>query len=280
MYTREIDSVTICASSRHALQWGPGLYTREMRPRRRSPSAPGPASMGPGFVHPGNIVLATVEPVAKLSASMGPGFVHPGNRQKRARISRLEGLQWGPGLYTREITPPPGRPTAESSGFNGARVCTPGKFRRGARAAGAAAASMGPGFVHPGNHRRQPPQLCARLASMGPGFVHPGNRHLNHRARHRRGALQWGPGLYTREMRKDPLLHRCGHASFNGARVCTPGKSARDRGGPAVETVASMGPGFVHPGNTSVALTNVPFLRASMGPGFVHPGNPFREKRT
>ena len=138
---------------------------------------------------------------------MGPGFVHPGNFGGARELLVLLPLQWGPGLYTREIID--------------------------------------------GNHRSSVPAW-----------------------------LQWGPGLYTREIGTSTIVRATVAARFNGARVCTPGKSARDRGGPAVETVASMGPGFVHPGNTSVALTNVPFLRASMGPGFVHPGNPFREKRT
>ena len=84
-----------------ALQWGPGLYTREIWPRRRSQSAPEPLQWGPG--------LYTRE-ITELAQY----------------VAQLVELQWGPGLYTREMAavthPAPG-----PARFNGARVCTPGK---------------------------------------------------------------------------------------------------------------------------------------------------------
>ena len=272
------------------------------------------ASMGPGFVHPGNkatsvgvaIVLrfngarvctpgksAEARPdLPSRGASMGPGFVHPGNPSRATPPPRPAALQWGPGLYTREMCR--GCSSASTaSGFNGARVCTPGKCPLWTAAPAAQRASMGPGFVHPGNPSCQPRSHRPRLG------------------------LQWGPGLYTREMaagcRSPPPLRR-----FNGARVCTPGKSAAAFGrvwlaalqwGPGLYTReirtpargcvkrnASMGPGFVHPGNEPdasrfyrsrgfngarvctpgkcVLQARVDLgLRASMGPGFVHPGN-------
>ena len=195
---------------------------------------------------------------------MGPGFVHPGNRQKRARISRLEGLQWGPGLYTREIF---GRATSAAgcSCFNGARVCTPGKSPPLGRSLARLQASMGPGFVHPGNAGGARRSARRRAASMGPGFVHPGNP-SRATPPPRPAALQWGPGLYTREM-----CRGCSSAStasgFNGARVCTPGKCPLWTAAPAAQR-ASMGPGFVHPGNPSCQpRSHRPRLGLQWGPG-------------
>ena len=215
---------------------------------------------------------------------MGPGFVHPGNVPVAHRITvDVNALQWGPGLYTREIGHRRGLATTVG-GLNGARVCTPGKLRetgalkdsdRGRASMGpgfvhpgnlaeaaiaerAGAASMGPGFVHPGNHRARPVCGAAGGASMGPGFVHPGNG-CCHASRPRTGALQWGPGLYTREIGADrPGVRRS--AGFNGARVCTPGKCARPAPAGALGAPASMGPGFVHPGNARCARTRRPGL--------------------
>ena len=133
------------------------------------------------------------------------------------------------------------------------------------------AASMGPGFVHPGNKAIQEALAALRGASMGPGFVHPGN------------SVEHGP------------LKQC-YKSFNGARVCTPGKSGAGPNLSPIRRIASMGPGFVHPGNPHGPRAARPHHRfngarvctpgkyarferysdiqgASMGPGFVHPGN-------
>ena len=63
---------------------------------------------------------------------MGPGFVHPGNTGNGFALAGLSALQWGPGLYTREMGAP-GRPLWGAPGFNGARVCTPGKYEIGAQ---------------------------------------------------------------------------------------------------------------------------------------------------
>ena len=110
----------------------------------------GDASMGPGFVHPGNCRSGRLSRQVHL-ASMGPGFVHPGNSCIYRGRAPDRTLQWGPGLYTREI----------SSSRAGS---LPASF-----------ASMGPGFVHPGNVPGLVRLAITLTASMGPGFVHPGN---------------------------------------------------------------------------------------------------------
>ena len=111
---------------------------------------------------------------------MGPGFVHPGNVHAPRQLVRwVHQLQWGPGLYTREMHGAP-EPADRGCGV----------------------ASMGPGFVHPGNFVDITGLGSVDPASMGPGFVHPGN----------------GLGPVA--------AHLCPHR-FNGARVCTPGKSGR-----------------------------------------------------
>ena len=135
-------------------------------------------------------------------------------------------------MYTREIGRG-GHAASHGTGFNGARVCTPGKFPSDlGRHLETAVASMGPGFVHPGNDRTTRPRRCrpygfngARVctpgksvapatathrkhASMGPGFVHPGN-YSGSRTGSLRSRLQWGPGLYTREIggTRRPFTH-------------------------------------------------------------------------
>ena len=193
---------------------------------------------------------------------MGPGFVHPGNAYTGPSSVTSVALQWGPGLYTREIRPPrrflvgyrasmgpgfvhPGNFGSSSQPgfsccFNGARVCTPGKcFLMGGQAS-ARPASMGPGFVHPGN-------WIVELDTMGPD------------------GLQWGPGLYTREIGAGSP--GCGPISPLqwGPGLYT--REIRHPAGEACGALASMGPGFVHPGNPGRPILVLTGRMLQWGPG-------------
>ena len=172
-------------------------------------------------------------------------------------------LQWGPGLYTREIAAAC-RDAAEARRFNGARVCTPGKYGITAEGELFVRASMGPGFVHPGNLSSLSSFRRDRRASMGPGFVHPGNLPRPGRGRWR-STLQWGPGLYTREM-SATSPGAIPTPRFNGARVCTPGKFGGTWSG-ETQRRASMGPGFVHPGNRDLIRGAAGVIGLQWGPG-------------
>ena len=301
------------------------------------------ASMGPGFVHPGNQRIKR-RAARRQGASMGPGFVHPGNipwvscavggdfrfngarvctpgksgtwRESSAKIRRLQWgpglytremtamaarermscpLQWGPGLYTREIaaveradrwagrcfngarvcTPGKYDPRlvlgSVRASFNGARVCTPGKFPWRRVLAGRHAGFNGARVCTPGKCPTTLPKLPRpRGRFNGARVCTPGKCDAAGAQLHKVAVLQWGPGLYTREI-----------------------GSPRGRPPP---WAASMGPGFVHPGNTELRaplelhyplqwgpglytreivakLSESERGDASMGPGFVHPGN-------
>ena len=111
---------------------------------------------------------------------------------------------------------------------------------------------MGPGFVHPGNRQRDDLRVVAPRASMGPGFVHPGNA-AEAAIAERAGACFNGARVCTPGKYRSRHRRTRGQAfRFNGARVCTPGKSAEARPDLASRG-ASMGPGFVHPGNYTTA---------------------------
>ena len=107
-------------------------------------------------------------------------------------------------------------------GFNGARVCTPGKYRRRVWVSQDLRASMGPGFVHPGNAAARGVLVHEVLASMGPGFVHPGNDELR-REKVAKLAASMGPG-FVHPGNLGPAPAQTIKSRFNGARVCTPGK--------------------------------------------------------
>ena len=274
LYTREMRAIgREIASFASVLQWGPGLYTREMLSGPRPSAATSRCFNGARVCTPGKFAEEHPEIADRLRASMGPGFVHPGNRQGRGHRRGLAALQWGPGLYTREI--------------HDEREFAPTR----------SAASMGPGFVHPGN---RPARAVIRTRSelqWGPGLytreIQPPTHHHTPRGK----GLQWGPGLYTREIAaSSPKIawSRC----FNGARVCTPGKCENRNTNSATARLRFNGARVCTPGkwkpehhhrNRRLGLQWGPGLytremralvqrfgaaiSASMGPGFVHPGN-------
>jgi len=176
------------------------------------------ASMGPGFVHPGNqIGPDRRDRIGR--ASMGPGFVHPGNPDPRSSD-----------------------PEQVASGFNGARVCTPGKCGWTTPTCGNGRGFNGARVCTPGKYL--PLQRAARTDSRfnGARVCTPGKCPSRTAGPSSARELQWGPGLYTREI------------------VTTFGRSASP-------PLASMGPGFVHPGNLLEAHLPGPVRQLQWGPG-------------
>ena len=243
MYTREIVEA-LDVPPEAAASMGPGFVhpgnTRARRPGARAARfngarvcTPGkstrtsPPTWGPGRFNgarvctPGKLQQVEQHAHPLLVASMGPGFVHPGNPGCGVELETLARASMGPG-FVHPGNPPTGRRcgTRGSAGFNGARVCTPGKSHAPRHPQPAQWSFNGARVCTAGK--------CGQLVTISTAGS---------------DELQWGPGLYTREIRCRAERRR-GSPSFNGARVCTPGKLGAMRIDEVRERELQWGPGL------------------------------------
>ncbi len=131
----------------------------------------------------------------------------------------------GPGSHRRE-RPASGRASARwSSGFNGARLSSPGKAGEwGLAGQEAVGASMGPG-----SHRRERLDALKGAGAVwmlqwGPALIAGKGGRRSPRVRGRGGASM-GPGSHRRERRPRRSSSAMRSPGFNGARLSSPGKA-------------------------------------------------------
>ncbi len=201
--------------------------------------------MGPGIGIPGKRCRRSRRR-ARRPASMGPGIGIPGKRPSRLPSSgSADTLQWGPGLVSRErrrTATPATRPTTW--------------------------ASMGPGIGIPGKGAIRSPGASATVRFNGARDWYPGKGVLSPDEAASMTALQWGPGLVSRERSQTRCARGC-RCSFNGARDWYPGKGERPVGGVVGRVGASMGPGIGIPGKDLDAAREWVEMWLQWGPGLV-----------
>jgi len=186
---------------------------------------------------------------------MGPGIDLPGKlSQARPGDAICLGLQWGPGLISRERIV---EVTGDKSLFDpsmGPGIDLPGKrVRRGGALRGLLRPSMGPGIDLPGKASRSTPSISPTALQWGPGLI--SRERLTSMQQVRLTLhLQWGPGLISRERREllDAFDRR--KAPSMGPGIDLPGKGDQPSARPDPLSRPSMGPGIDLPGKKILTI--------------------------